>query len=180
LPVARLSLASETPEIGYYRTVIRGIMMRAHIVAASLALAAIGTAGGTVVDAGTDAQKSCRLLVDGSFHNDDEARSAGACEGMVETAMVFAPNMPADIRGCPPQQGSVLETAKVLLRYLDNNSARLQEPGITLAIEALRDAWPCDDAEAAGGPASKARKRAPKKPKQPTQQQQPAQQPQQQ
>jgi hypothetical protein len=173
MPVVRLSLASQTPEIGYYRTVIRGIMMRAHIVAASLALAAIGTAGGTVVDAGTDAQKSCRLLVDGSFHSDDEARSAGACEGMVETAMVFAPNMPADIRGCPPPQGSALESAKVVLRYLDNNPGRLEEPGITLTIEALRDAWPCDDAEAAGGPAPKAKKRATKKPKAPPQPPQP-------
>jgi hypothetical protein len=148
-------------------------MMRAHIVAAGLVLAVIGTASGTVIDSGTDAQKACRSLVDGTFHSDDDARSAGACEGMVETAMVFAPNMPADVRGCPPQQGSALESAKVLLRYLDNNPGRLQEPGITLALEALRDAWPCDDAEAAGGPASKAKKRAPKKPKAPPQQPQP-------
>jgi hypothetical protein len=152
-------------------------MMRTHIVAAGLVLAVIGTASATVIDAGKDAQKSCRLLVDGSFHSEDDARSAGACEGMIETAMVFAPNMPADVRGCPPQQGSALESAKVVLRYLDNNPGRLEEAGITLTIEALRDAWPCDDAEAAaGGPAPKAKKRAPKKPKQPTQQQQAPQQ----
>jgi hypothetical protein len=147
-------------------------MMRAHIVAAGLVLAVIGTASGTVIDAGPDAQKACRALVDGTYHNDDEARSAGTCEGMVETAMVFAPNMPADVRACPPQQGSVLESAKVVLRYLDNNPARLEQPGITLAIEALRDAWPCDDVEAAGGSASKAKKRMPKKPKAPPLQQQ--------
>jgi len=43
-----------------------------------------------------------------------------------------------------------VESAKVLLRYLDKNPARLSEAGITLAIEALRDAWPCagDDAAA--------------------------------
>jgi hypothetical protein len=145
--------------------------MRAHIVAAGLVLAAIGTASATVIDAGKDAQKACRLLVDGSFHSDDDARSAGACEGMVETAMVFAPNMPADVRGCPPQQGSVLESAKVLLRYLDNNPGRLEDAGITVTLEALKDAWPCDDAEATGGAAtSKAKKRMPKKPKAPPQQ----------
>lgn len=140
--------------------------MRVYLVAASLALSVIGTAGATVVDTGTDTQKACRAFTDGSFHDNDEAKSAGACEGMVETAMVFSPNMPADVRGCPPAQGSVLESAKVLLRYLDNNPDRLTEPGITLALEAFRDAWPCrgDDPDTVPPPP---KKRAPKKLKQP-------------
>jgi hypothetical protein len=85
---------------------------------------------------------------------------------MVETAMVFSPNMPADVRGCPPPQGSVLESAKVLVRYLENNPDRLEEAGITVALEAFRDAWPCrgDDDDT---PGSKPKKRASKKPKQP-------------
>jgi hypothetical protein len=81
---------------------------------------------------------------------------------MIETTMLFSPNLPADTRACPPAQGSVLQSAKVLLRYLDNNPDRLNEPGITVAIEAFRDAWPCrgDDAESPGGPRQK--KRVPK------------------
>jgi hypothetical protein len=150
--------------------------MRAYIlvVAASLALSVIGTANGSVVDSGPDAQKSCQALVDGSFHDYDLARSAGACEGMIETAMVFSPNLPADTRGCPPQQGSVLESAKVLLRYLENNPGRLEEAGITVALESFRDAWPCrgDDDDTPG--TTKSKKRASKKTKQP---QQPPQQP---
>ena len=35
--------------------------------------------------------------------------------------MLFSPNLPADMRACPPAQGSVLQSAKVLLRYLNNN-----------------------------------------------------------
>src|ERR1700730_5317767 len=101
--------------------------MKAYIVAASLALSVMGSASGTVVDSGTDAQKACRALVEGSFQGSDGARSAGACEGMVETAMVFSPNLPTDLRGCPPAQGSVLESVKVLLRFLDNNPDRLEE-----------------------------------------------------
>jgi Rap1a immunity proteins len=143
-------------------------MMRTLIlvVAAGLALSVIGTANGSVVDAGADAQKSCQALIEGSFHDYDVARSAGACEAMVETAMVFSPNMPADVRGCPPPQGSVLESAKVLVRYLENNPDRLEEAGITVALEAFRDAWPCrgDDDDT---PGSKPKKRASKKPKQP-------------
>jgi hypothetical protein len=51
----------------------------------------IGKANGTVVDTGADAQRYCELLVEGSFHDNVEARSAGACEGMIETAMFFSP-----------------------------------------------------------------------------------------
>jgi len=143
--------------------------MRAYIIAAGLALSVIGSAHGSVVDNGADAQKSCQSLVDGGFQDSGAARAAGSCEGMLETAMVFSPNMPTDARACPPAQGSTVESAKVLLRYLDKNPARLSEAGITLAIEALRDAWPCegDDAATTGGsgPGPKLKKRAPKKPK---------------
>ena len=135
--------------------------MRFHVIVAGLALLIFAEARGSVVDTGTDAQSQCQLLVDGY-----DSKSAGACEGMLETAMYFAPSMPADVRACPPAQGSILESAKVLLRYLRQNPDRVSDPGITLAIEAFRNAWPChgDAAEAAGSkPGSK--KRAPKKPK---------------
>lgn len=140
--------------------------MRAYLIAAGLALSVIGTARGSVVDNGADAQKACRFLVDGSFGDTDAARAAGSCEGMIETAMVFSPNMPADVRACAPAQGSPLESAKVLLRYLDKNPGQLSGAGITLAIEALRDAWPCegDDAAASAGSGPKPKKHAAKKP----------------
>lgn len=139
--------------------------MRVNIMGISLALAVIGKASGTVVDSGADAQKNCQLLVAGSVHDSGDARSAGACEGMIETAMYFAPNLLPDTRACPPAQGSILESAKVLLRYLDRNPDRVSEAGITLAFEAFRNDWPCqgDDAEPSGKPAPK--KRVPKKSK---------------
>src|ERR1700722_8441734 len=88
------------------------MIMRAYFIAAALALSLIGSARGSVVDNGADAQKSCQFLVEGSLRDSDEARAAGACEGMIETAMVFAPNMPADSRACAPAQGSVLEAPR--------------------------------------------------------------------
>jgi Rap1a immunity proteins len=139
--------------------------MRVYIIVAGLVFLIIGRGSATVVDKGTDAQRSCGLLVQNSFRDSDEARSAGACEGMIETAMLFSPNLPADVRACPPAQGSILQSAKILLRYLDSNPDRVNEPGITVAIEAFRDAWPCHgDAESSIGTGPK--KRAPKKPKQ--------------
>src|SRR5882672_7481716 len=106
--------------------------MRVYIIAASLALSVIGEASGTVVDTGADAQRYCELLVEGSFHDYGEARSAGACEGMIEAAMLFSPNLPLDVRACPPAQGSILESAKVLLQYLYQNQDRLDLPGLNL------------------------------------------------
>lgn len=137
--------------------------MRVYVIAAGLVLSVIGRGSATVVDKGTDAQRSCELLVQNSFRDQDEARSAGACEGMIETAMLFSPNLPVDVRGCPPAQGSRLQSAKVLLRYIDNNPDRVKEPGITIALEAFRDAWPChgDDSRSSIGTGPK--RRAPKK-----------------
>ena len=140
--------------------------MRVYIIAAGLTLSLIGTASATVVDAGTDAQRSCELLVQGSFRDQGEARSAGSCEGMIETAMLFSPNLPAEVRACPPAQGSALQSAKVLLRYLENNPDRVSEPGITIAIEAFRDAWPCHGDDAELSIQTKPKKRTPKKTKQ--------------
>jgi Rap1a immunity proteins len=134
--------------------------MRLYIIVASLALFVTGSAGATIVEKGADAQRSCQLLVEGSFRDSADARSAGSCEGLLETAMFFSPNLPADVRACPPAQGSILESARVMLRYLDKNPDRVKEPGITVAIEAFRDAWPClgDDVSGSGP-----KKRAPKK-----------------
>ena len=141
--------------------------MRIHIIVivASLAFLIVGAARGTVVDTATDAQRDCQLFVEGSFSDYDRARSAGTCEGMLETAMYFAPSLLPDVRACPPAQGSILESARVLLRYLDHNPDRLNAPGITVAFEAFRDAWPCqgDDAGATAKP--KPKKSVPKRSK---------------
>jgi hypothetical protein len=139
--------------------------MRVFIIVASLALLVIGKANGTVVDTGADAQRYCELLVEGSFHDNAEARSAGECEGMIESAMVFSSNLPSDVRSCPPELGSTLESARVLLLYLEQNPDRLNEAGITLVFEAFRDAWPCQGDDAGPSGRSGPKKRVPKKSK---------------
>jgi Rap1a immunity proteins len=140
--------------------------MRVYIIVAGLVLSIIGKGSATVVDKGTDAQRSCQLLVQNSFRDQGEARSAGACEGMIETAAMFSSNLPANVRGCPPAQGSILQSAKVLLRYIDNHPDRVNEPGITIAIEAFRDAWPCQGDDAGSSTGTGPKKRALKQLKQ--------------
>src|ERR1700738_160648 len=164
LSVVHGSIAANQVRVNYCAG--SGIPMRVYIIVAGLVLSIIGRGSATVVDKGTDAQRSCELLVQNSFRNQDEARSAGACEGMIETAMLFSPNLPADVRACPPTPGSILQRAKVFLRTTENKRERVSEPGITIAIEAFRDAWLWhgDDAEKSIGTGPK--KRAPKKSKQ--------------
>jgi hypothetical protein len=151
--------------MGARNGVRRTIGMRVCIIVASLALLVIGKANGTVVDTGADAQRNCELLVEGSFHDNGEARSAGACEGMIESAMFFASSLPPDVRACPPELGSILESAKVLLRYLEQNPDRLNAAGITLAFESFRDVWPCQGDDAEPSSRSGPKKRVPKKSK---------------
>jgi hypothetical protein len=138
-----------------------------HFVFACLALSVAGKALATVVDTGVDARRDCELLVQGSFHDYGEARSAGACEGMMQAAVYFSPDLLPEVRACPPPQGNILESARVLLRYLEQNPDRVDAPGITLAFEAFRDAWPCqgDDSESPVRSPPKPKKRALKKSK---------------
>src|SRR5260370_8275552 len=82
--------------------------MRVYIIVASLALSVIGTASGTVVDTGADAQRYCELLVEGSFHDYGAPRSPAACEGITETARFFSPNRPPDTQACPPAPRALL------------------------------------------------------------------------
>lgn len=142
--------------------------MRVHLIFACLALSAIGrAAAATVVNTGAEARRDCELLVEDSLQSVGNARSAGACEGMLETAVFFAPDLLPEVRACPPPQGNILEHARVLLRYLDQNPDRLDAPGITLAFEAFRDAWPCqgDDAVSSGRSIPKPKKRVLRKSK---------------
>ena len=83
---------------------------------------------------------------------------------MRQRAVLFSPNLPADVRGCPPRKAAFCRVPRSF--YLDNNPDRVNEPGLTIAFEAFRDAWPChgDDAESSIGTGPK--KRAPKKSKQ--------------
>jgi hypothetical protein len=55
--------------------------VRAQIMVASLAFLIVRDAMGTVVDTGTDAQRYCQRLVEGSFYHISEAQFAGACGG---------------------------------------------------------------------------------------------------
>ena len=77
--------------------------MRVYIIVAGLVLSIIGRGSATVVDKGTDAQRSCELLVQNSFRNQDEARSAGDAANNVVALSVRTPPRTIESRCMSPE-----------------------------------------------------------------------------
>ena len=77
--------------------------MRVYIIVAGLVLSIIGRGSATVVDKGTDAQRECELLVQNSFRNQDEARSAGDAANNVVALSVRTPPRTIESRCMSPE-----------------------------------------------------------------------------
>ena len=78
-----------------------------------------------------------------SFLNQDNALrydfSSGVCSGIVEALMSIG----ATLGVCCPPESTVDQGVRVVVQYVSNQPARLNENFEALAIEALRKAWPC-------------------------------------
>jgi hypothetical protein len=85
-----------------------------YIIVAGLVLSIIGRGSATVVDKGTDAQRSCELLVQNSFRNQDEARSAGDAANNVVALSVRTPPRTIESRCMSPE----------VCRFLDAGNTR--------------------------------------------------------
>jgi hypothetical protein len=83
----------------------------------------------------------CRELV-----QDDEATTplAGLCAGMITTLFWSQPMFSAQHRFCAPK-GVVTrgQSRQVILRYLESHPEKLHLDIRLLALDAMREAWPC-------------------------------------
>jgi len=72
------------------------------------------------------------------------AWKSGRCTGAVETLTYFSKF------GCfdPPPRATVLQELQVVVRYIEARPHRTHENFKELALEALREAWPCRGANA--------------------------------
>lgn len=73
----------------------------------------------------------------------NDATYAGTCSGIIGTLMVIGSHLQPNMRFCAPPNASAEQGAKVFMRYLDAHPARMHQPSIVLAIDSLREAWPC-------------------------------------
>jgi hypothetical protein len=65
--------------------------------------------------------------------------SGGVCSGIVEALM----SVGATLGICCPPESTVDQGIRMVVEYVDSQPARLHENFSTLAVEALRKAWPC-------------------------------------
>jgi len=73
----------------------------------------------------------------------EESLQAPKCVAMVSTLRNVGKMFIASYRYCVPQEAINAQAVKVVVAYLDRIPTRTHEPFLWLAIEALREAWPC-------------------------------------
>jgi hypothetical protein len=75
-----------------------------------------------------------------------DAVMQGMCVGMVDALDFVMSDLPAEdkeYRSCPPSDATLKQTVEVVIKYIDARPERMNESFKKLAIEAIRDAWPC-------------------------------------
>lgn len=74
-----------------------------------------------------------------AFLENVDSFSAGYCAGVVRALLAtsFA------FKACPPNEGSLGQSVRVVVAFINQNPARMHEPFEALVIDALRGAWPC-------------------------------------
>src|SRR4051794_16854802 len=51
--------------------------------------------------------------------------------------------LPPEMRSCPPKRVTSEQVVRVVVAYIERRPQRMHENFKELALEALRDAWPC-------------------------------------
>jgi hypothetical protein len=82
-----------------------------------------------------------------SFANQDNLLrydfSGGVCSGIVEALM----SVGATLGICRSPESTVDQGVRIVVEYVDSQPARLNENFNSLAVEALRKAWPCSGSQ---------------------------------
>ena len=79
----------------------------------------------------------CRELVGGSQR---ELGLQGLCHGIVGIMFHF---WRSQLGICFPDGTNVEQAVRVVIRYIDRQPERMHESFVELALEAMREAWPC-------------------------------------
>lgn len=91
-------------------------------------------ATGENIDSANYIMPGCRAFI---AKNQDDPFKKGLCIGILETLA----GTTSDV--CHPAGTTVGQTIRVVVKYIDDRPARLNESFRALAYEALRAAWPC-------------------------------------
>jgi hypothetical protein len=93
---------------------------------------------------GNDSIEACRSIANGTAPTPDNVLRVGICYGEIEALKWFTQGVnDENLRSCVPTSVTRQQMVKVVVAYLDQNSAGLREPFEGLALEALAHKWPC-------------------------------------
>jgi Rap1a immunity proteins len=81
----------------------------------------------------------CRALLEPDAPKHMNAQFLSSECGAIISRLVYA----SSSNICPPKHKETREDVRVVVKYIDDQPARLHEPFLTLVLEALRAAWPC-------------------------------------
>lgn len=81
----------------------------------------------------------CRALLEPDTPKDMNTKFLSSqCRAIIR-GLIYA--SPSSI--CPPQSEEAREDVRIVVKYIDDQPARLHEQFFVLALEALRAVWPC-------------------------------------
>jgi hypothetical protein len=84
------------------------------------------------------------FLVTGDSRPITSAFYQGVCVGTVDTLHLLIRILPeTPFRSCPPNQVTTGQELRVIIAYIEARPQRMHENFRILAIEAMREAWPC-------------------------------------
>lgn len=78
---------------------------------------------------------------------DFDRSQAGMCigfiEGVLSTTDFFRENLTSEARLCPPRNTTNVQLSRVIVKYLKDNPAKLNQGKTGLVWLAIKDAYPC-------------------------------------
>src|ERR1700753_2318309 len=106
------------------------------------------TAGpaGELDDSAIQKRLSAAFILDGCKEKTSTLRyEQGLCWGQIEMIYLlgFADDLAPKVKFCPPDGVTIAQTKTVITKYIEDRPQRLHEPFVSLAIDAVRAAWPC-------------------------------------
>jgi hypothetical protein len=115
-------------------------MKPSSLMPAAACIAMLSVTGHAEERAGSanDVMKGCHAFIKKS---DSDAFLKGVCAGVAHALSGIAWTREV----CVPSGVTVRQEVRVVAAYIDSRPARLHEDFRQLALEALKDAWPCDD-----------------------------------
>lgn len=98
----------------------------------------------------TDVLPACKLFLSimdrqGKVREADVAHlmDAGECLGAVYAMLNLATALTEPLKFCPPNDAEAEQAVRAIVAYAEKRPERAHEDFMTLALEALRTAWPC-------------------------------------